>query len=118
VGEERRAAWAVLALSLLLLARAVPWPGTPERPKAGPPGRGAARLLWGLPLDLNREEARAIEALPGIGPGRARAIVAKRPLCTLADLDRVSGIGPVTLRRLAGKVSVGGPPHCSSRKGD
>ena len=87
MGRERRTAWAVLALSLLLLGRAIPWPGAAERPHGGPPGRGAARLLWGMPLDLNVEDERAIEALPGIGPGRARAIVAKRPLCTLADLS-------------------------------
>ena len=118
MGRERRTAWAVLALSLLLLARAAPWPTMPARPAAQPPERGAARLLWGLPLDLNREDASAIEALPGIGPGRARAIVAERPLCTFDDLDRVSGIGPVTLRRIAGKVRVGRSPLCPLRKGD
>jgi predicted DNA-binding helix-hairpin-helix protein len=118
VAEQRRAAWAAFALSLLLLARVGPWRAVSQRPVAQPPERGAARLLWGLPLDLNREEARELEALPGIGPGRARAIVARRPHCALADLDRVPGIGPVTLRRLAGKVRVEAPPHCARAEGD
>jgi predicted DNA-binding helix-hairpin-helix protein len=103
---------------LLLLARAGAWRPLPERPLGEPPERGAARLLWGLPLDLNREDVRELEALPGIGPGRARAIVAGRPHCALADLDRVPGIGPVTLRRLADKVRVGASPHCVGTKGD
>ena len=112
MAEPRRAALAALALSLLLLARAGAWRAAPERPVAEPPERGAARLLWGLPLDLNHEDVRELEALPGIGPGRARAIVAGRPHCALADLDRVPGIGPATLGRLAGKVQVGASPHC------
>jgi hypothetical protein len=118
LAEQRRAAWAALALSLLLLARAGAWRPVSERPVGEPPERGAARLLWGLPLDLNREDVRELEALPGIGPGRARAIVAGRPHCALADLDRVPGIGPVTLRRLAGKVRVGASPRCVRTKGD
>lgn len=108
---------AALALSLLLLARALPRPAG-ERPRGTPPAQGAARLLWGLPLDLNREDARDLEALPGIGPGRARAIVGGRPYCALSDLDRVRGIGPVTLRALADRVSVGGTPACLLGQGD
>jgi len=45
-----------------------------------------------------------LEAVPGIGPARAAAIVAGRgegPYRELADLARVRGIGPVTLRRSA-----------------
>ena len=118
MGEARRGAWAALALSLLLLVRAGPWQARPERPRAEAPRQGAARLLWGLPLDVNREAARDLEALPGIGPGRARAIVGNRPYCALNELDRVPGIGPVTLRRLAGKVSVGPSPLCAGREGD
>ena len=64
---------------------------------------GLAGLLFGLPIDLNRDPARALEALPGIGPARAGAIVAARevrPFCALRDLERVTGIGPKSVERL------------------
>jgi len=48
--------------------------------------------------------------LPGIGPAKARAIVADRegrgPFRRLEDLARVSGIGPATVSRIAGMVRV------------
>jgi len=83
-------------------------PRVPVTPLA-PPQSGATRLLWGLPLDLNREDERTLQVLPGIGPTRARAIAAARPYCRPADLERVPGIGPATLRRLAGKIAASGP---------
>ncbi|MBM4384140.1 MAG: helix-hairpin-helix domain-containing protein [Deltaproteobacteria bacterium] len=43
--------------------------------------------------------------LPGLGPVRAQALVDARPLCSLAEVDRVAGIGPVTLRTLAGQLA-------------
>ena len=61
------------------------------------PLRGPVKLLFGEALDLNRSKARALEALPAIGPSRAAAIVlerGKRPFSSLRDLERVSGIGP------------------------
>lgn len=70
----------------------------------GGPLRGPASVLFGGGLDPNRDDARALEAVPGIGPARAAAIVAGRgegPYRELADLGRVHGIGPVTLRRSA-----------------
>jgi competence protein ComEA len=75
---------------------------------ASPPPSGAARLLWGLPLDLNRADERDLEALPGIGPKRAVAIARARPFCRPDDLLRVPGIGPATLRQLAGRVTASG----------
>ncbi len=83
-------------------------------PDAGPALRGPARALFGLGIDPNRASAATLEALPGIGPARAAACVAARadgPYRTLADLDRVPGIGPVTLRRVAPWLALdgGGP---------
>ena len=118
MAEDRYGAWLALGLALLLVARALPAGQRSEAPRGEPPARGAARLLWDLPLDLNREHARDLEALPGIGPGRARAIVGGRPYCAVADLERVRGIGPATLRALAGRVSVGPSPVCTAERGD
>ena len=87
--------------------------------RSGPPLGGAARLAFDLPLDVNREDARALEALPGIGAGRAAAIVAAReaaPFCDIRDLERVPGIGRTTLARLAGHVIAGPVRGCAAAK--
>jgi competence ComEA-like helix-hairpin-helix protein len=79
----------------------------------GPAVRGPGRLLFGQPLDLNRATAASLEALPGIGPSRAAAIVSereRRPFQRVGDLQRVRGIGPRTLEGLDGLVTVGGAP--------
>ena len=57
----------------------------------------AARLRLGLGLDINEDSARALEAVPGIGPHTARRIVEGRPYGTRRALLRVRGIG---LKRL------------------
>jgi competence protein ComEA len=124
-------ALAAFALGCALLALALPWPDREPPPCRAPreaaarlghttvvrcdgqgPGlRGPARLLFGLRLDPNRADARALEVLPGIGPSRAAAIVAereRRPFRDVADLRRVPGIGPVTLRRIEPWLAVAG----------
>ena len=79
----------------------------------GPPLRGPARRLFGLPLDPNRADAATLETLPGIGPARAAAIVEarrRRPFARVEDLIRVRGIGPHTLARVAPWLAVREPP--------
>ena len=65
---------------------------------------GSIRVLLGLPVPLNRASAEDLRAVPGIGPVRAGAIVADRAArggyASLAELERVRGIGPATLARL------------------
>jgi len=52
-------------------------------------------------VSLNRASLSELEALPGVGPKLARAIVAHRPyVAQVEDLLRVPGIGPRTLERL------------------
>jgi len=100
-----------LAGAFGLLLMALPPDPARSRPHvARPPALGAARLLWGAPLDLNREDAEAFEALAGIGPTRALAITANRPFCRVSELDRVAGIGPRTLARLRRKIAGPEPP--------
>jgi hypothetical protein len=82
----------------------------------GGPLPDAARLVLGLPVDANRAEPRVLEALPGVGPRRAEAWRVereRRPFCGVADLDRVSGIGPRTLRNLGPWLEFGHAPGCS-----
>jgi competence ComEA-like helix-hairpin-helix protein len=70
------------------------------------PSSATASLLLGRPVDVNAATAEDLEALPGIGPGLARKIVAARerdgPFAGLPDLRRVKGMGPSRIRALAG----------------
>ena len=62
------------------------------------------------PLDLNAAGAADLEALPGIGPVKAAAIVAYRqdhgPFRVVDDLLAVRGIGAVTVDRIRDIVTV------------
>lgn len=73
-----------------------------SRPVRSRPAPGPALV------PVNRADAAALEALPGIGPALAAAIVAERerggPFRTADDLDRVRGIGPALVERLRGRI--------------
>ncbi|MGH7523117.1 MAG: ComEA family DNA-binding protein [Gemmatimonadales bacterium] len=62
------------------------------------------------PIDLNRASVADLVTLPGIGPGKAGAIVAFRdsagPFRQIEDLRRVPGISAALLKRLTGHVVV------------
>jgi competence ComEA-like helix-hairpin-helix protein len=75
----------------------------PGAPAASPPA---------TVVDLNTADVAALDALPGVGPAKARAIVGYRqangPFHALQELARVPGFGPAALTRLQGLVRVGG----------
>lgn len=52
------------------------------------------------PIDVNAASPDELQRLPGVGPVMAGAIVAGRPFRSVAELDRVRGIGPKTLDKL------------------
>ena len=86
----------------------------------GLPPSGLGGLLFGNPIELADVSTSQLEALPGIGPSRARAIVAardERAFASIADLARVSGIGPKTVGALSGWLSAAGADPDSSRAG-
>jgi len=51
-------------------------------------------------VDLNHATAAELQALPGIDAATAGAIIAARPLAGLADLLRVPGVTPATLKEI------------------
>ena len=76
----------------------------------GPAGAKKASLE-GV-VNINTATAAELELLPGIGPSKAEAILAYRrrhPFRTVAELGRVKGIGPKTVKRLRPNLVVRGP---------
>ncbi|MCC7075027.1 MAG: helix-hairpin-helix domain-containing protein [Deltaproteobacteria bacterium] len=66
---------------------------------------GARAWLAGERLDVNQATVRELEAIPGVGPVLARAIVEARSarggFASFDELDLVPGIGDKTLVKLA-----------------
>lgn len=62
-------------------------------------------------ININTADATLLDTLPGIGPSKAAAIVDYRtkngPFATIEDIQKVSGIGPVTFANLKDKITVG-----------
>ena len=78
-------------------------------PLALSPSGGAAAPDDG-PVDLNTADEQQLDALPGVGPATASAIVAYReshgPFRSVDQLLEVRGIGPAKLDQLADLVTV------------
>lgn len=68
-------------------------------------------------IDLNTASAELLEALPGIGPSLAGAIVLDRtangPFHSVEELDRVKGVGPALLAKVRDQVTVTVPTFSS-----
>ncbi len=95
--RRRRLLWAWLALTVWCAWGAF-WRGCERLASGGPP------LLQPVCIDVNRATVAELSALPGIGRGRARAIVLHRvrhgPFSTAADLAAVDGLGVATVEGL------------------
>lgn len=84
---------------------------TPDLPVTSNQPRTPAAAAPADPVDLNAASVESLDALPGIGPVRARAIILYRetngPFRAVQELARVPGFGPTALGRLEGRVRVG-----------
>jgi len=71
------------------------------------PASGSDALT--APVDVNRASAAELDALPGVGPATAAAIVTDRerngPFVGVDDLERVPGIGPAKLAAIRDLVT-------------
>jgi competence protein ComEA len=83
-------------------------PPAPVAPEGG--GTSGGGEGGGAPLDLNHATEDQLDALPGIGPATAAAIVAHRrdhgSFQSVDDLLQVRGIGPAKLESLRSQVRV------------
>lgn len=89
----------------------VPRRGAPTRPSPSrPSSRPPARVVDDPRIDLNTASAGELDALPGIGPQTAEAIVEHRtrngPFLAVDELLDVRGIGPAKLAALRDRVRV------------
>ncbi len=84
-------------------------PGTEELGCAVSPLPEPCRYLLGMPLNVNRAGAEAMELLPGIGPRLAARILELRaaagPFSSPEDLLRVPGIGRRLLEKIQGRIT-------------
>lgn len=68
--------------------------------------RGNAKAGENQPVDINKAARDELMTLPSIGEKTANEIISARPFTNVADLDRVPGIGPATLKKIAPFVVV------------
>jgi len=80
--------------------------------------RVARPLGPGERIEINSASAEEIARLPRVGMSLAKRIVADRmargPFRALADLDRVSGVGPALLSRIGERLRFGGVEGANS----
>jgi competence protein ComEA len=74
------------------------------------PSSATGEPAAGAPVNVNTADVEQLDALPGVGPATAAAIVADReangPFATVDDLSRVRGIGPAKLEQLRPLVAL------------
>lgn len=78
--------------------------GDLQEPRTYPATASVQPLISGR-VNLNTATTEQLEALPKVGPALAAKLIAGRPYRSLADLDRVKGVGPSTLKTLSPLVS-------------
>lgn len=103
---------AVASVTPGVAAASSPGAPTPPVPSAAPPVQAPAPAK-GL-IDINTASASRLDELPGIGPGKAKAIVEHRqekgPFRTPEELKNVKGIGQKTYDGLKDRITASVTP--------
>jgi competence ComEA-like helix-hairpin-helix protein len=66
-------------------------------------------------VNINKATAEQLAYLPGIGSKIAGGIIAARPFATVADLERVKGIGVKKLAALTPYATTSGPTTATAK---
>jgi|SRR3972149_962622 len=78
--------------------------------RAAPGDLGTVKPQPSGPININTASALELEALPGIGPSKAAAIVSYRkengPFKAISEIQNVSGIGPATYAQIKDQIAV------------
>jgi competence ComEA-like helix-hairpin-helix protein len=90
-----------LLTSVVFLGRSI---GIPKlfKPRAAVAEKGSLRV------NINTATIEELKTLPGIGPAKARLIVANRPYQSVEDLARLQGIGQKLARDLRPLIKIDG----------
>lgn len=71
-------------------------------------------------VNLNSASQQELETLTGVGPSKAKAILAYRkqhgPFKSLQDLNNVPGFGDKTVKKLEKELTLSGPTETKSGK--
>ena len=94
----------VTLVLLALLLAAIGYPTTAVA-SPGPQRRNQEQQSANNKVDINTASAKDLEALPGIGPAKARKIVDGRPYSSPADLRR-AGVSPSVIEKIRPFVTV------------
>ncbi|WP_309570873.1 helix-hairpin-helix domain-containing protein [Deinococcus sp.] len=89
-----------------MVTRAALPPAAP--PSSEPPVYAATASITPLisgRVNLNTATQEQLEALPKVGPSMAKKIIAGRPYRSLADFDRIKGVGVATMKLLSPLVT-------------
>ena len=88
----------------------VPHQGEAPQAAEGGPTQGAGSPAASSLVNINSADEIALDALPGVGPSTARAIIEDReangPFASIEDLMRVSGIGEKKFEKLKSAICV------------
>lgn len=80
-------------------------PAVPKAP-ASAEKKSAGKLAPGEKVNINTASREMIEALPGIGPAKAQAIMDGRPYKAPEDIMRVKGIKQKTFDKIKDQITV------------
>jgi competence protein ComEA len=69
------------------------------------------------PVNLNTATLAELQALPGVGPVVAQAIVAGRPYKSVDELEKVRGLGAARINSLRPLVTVAAPEPSATKAG-
>jgi competence ComEA-like helix-hairpin-helix protein len=108
----------ILLVAVIVIGGTIAWqkysPAKPIEISLPPSPELNGEVYQGEPpqkIDINRAEAWLLEALPGIGPSKAQAIIAYRQqnggFSHITEITKVEGIGPAIYEEIKDLITVG-----------